>query len=346
MAQGHDPKGNGEPQRDLVVIGASAGGIEPLRTLVAGLPADFPAAVLVVMHMRAGGTSALSMILDRAGRLPAVSASDGMPLEPGRIYVGRPDHHLLADPDRLVLSKGPTENGHRPAVNALFRSAAVSAGPRTVGVVLSGALDDGALGLRDIADRGGTTVVQDPHDALYSGMPASALRLVTADHVVPAAAIADVLVKVVGQVVELQDAAEPSPSMVLEDKIARDGMRPVRRRTGNHDVALEFSCPDCNGTLAEVEPDSGAYRCRVGHAWSQDALLTAQDDELRRALWIALRSLDEKGALARKMVSQALDRGQDALRERFGEIRRESESAAEVLRQFLLSIEDTTESAS
>ncbi len=337
------PEAGGDARRDLVVIGASAGGVEPLRTIAAALPPDLPASVLVVMHMRTEGTSALSMILDRAGPLPAVQAQTGMQLRHSTIYVARPDHHLLVDGDRLLLSKGPTESGHRPAVNALFRSAAVAAGPRTVGVILSGVLDDGALGLRAIADRGGVTVVQEPGDALYQGMPNGALQLVAADHVVPAAAMADVLTKMAGQEVDMARAPAPAPMIVLEDKIARDGMsEQLTSRQRHPDRTLEFSCPDCNGALTEVEAGSGAYRCRVGHAWSQDSLLAAQGDELRRALWTALRSLDEKVALANKMAREADYRGQERLGARFTETGRESEAAADVLRHFLEKMESMT----
>jgi two-component system chemotaxis response regulator CheB len=180
--------------RNVVVVGASAGGVEALRSLVAGLPPDLAAVVVVVLHLPVGGTSALSRILSRAGPLPALTAEDGMPLRPGRVYVAPPGrHHLLVVDHHLRLSDGATLPGHRPAVDVLFRSAALAFGPRIIGVVLSGVLHDGAAGLVEIASRGGITMVQDPADARYRGMPDSALRLLTADHVLPAGRMGAVL---------------------------------------------------------------------------------------------------------------------------------------------------------
>ncbi|MEU4623828.1 chemotaxis protein CheB [Actinoplanes sp. NPDC023801] len=182
--------------RDLVAVGASAGGVEALRALVAGLPPAYPGALLVVLHVPRSAPSALSGILSRNGPLPATTAADGEPVMPGRIYVAPADHHLLLLDGHLRLSRGPAENGHRPAVDPLFRSVARAAGRRAVGVVLSGSRDDGAAGLASIAARGGTTVVQEPGEALHPWMPRAALDAVQADHVEPAAKIGPLLDKI------------------------------------------------------------------------------------------------------------------------------------------------------
>jgi two-component system chemotaxis response regulator CheB len=310
--------------------------VEALRALASGLPADLPAAVLVVLHIPAGGASALPAILRRSGPLDAVPAADGVPLTPGLIQVAPPDHHLIVVEDRLRLSHGPTENGHRPAVDALFRSAATAAGPRVIGIVLSGVLDDGAAGLVSIVRRGGLVIVQDPADALYPGMPQSALRHVQADQVLPAAAIGSVLKRLVGEHVDLDSAPPPSPLDVVESNIAAQQLQSPDYEGTAMARFSGFSCPDCQGNLLELDADGARYRCRVGHAWTADALLEQQSAGLERALWTALRTLEEKVSLARRLQANAIRRGSDSLGRRYLNTIEESESAAAVLRRFLL----------
>lgn len=324
-------------RREVVVVGASAGGVEALRTVARSLPADFPAAVLVVMHLSPGARSALPLILDRAGPLPAYAAEHGAPLRPGVIHVAPPDHHLLIDDGSLVLTRGPTENGHRPAINVTFRSAAVTAGPKAIGVILSGTLDDGSVGLRSIVDRGGLAVVQDPADALYASMPENALALVNPECVLPAAEIGPALDKLVRRRAEDADAPQPSAALLLEDRIARDGVRLGAVVPGPDLPPSGYTCPDCRGALMEVG-SAGRYRCRIGHAWSVEALLGAHDTEFERALWTALRSLDEKTALARRLRQDSERRNHGMLANRYATTARECAEAAETLRKFLFSL--------
>ena len=322
--------------RDVVVVGASAGGVEALRELVRALPADFPAAVLVVMHLAPGASSALPQILSRAGALPAVHAAHGERPAKGTIHVAPPDHHLLLGENTLVLSRGPTENGHRPAINATFRSAAVTAGPSAIGVVLSGALDDGSAGLCSIVERGGVAMVQDPADALYPGMPENAIARTSTEHVYPVGVLGGVLNQLVRTPVGPGPAAGPSPALLLEDRIARDGVRADAVTPGEATPVSGHMCPDCGGALLEVGRRGGHYRCRIGHAWSAEALLGAHDLEFERALWTALRSLDEKAALARRMQRDVGLRGTVGLTGRYETTVRECVTAAETLRRFLL----------
>ncbi|SRR5205809_4229299 len=178
------PADDSERGHDIVVIGASAGGIEALKELVGELPEDLPAALFVVLHLPMGGTSILPAILDRAGRLPAAHVgAEGAEISPGRIYAAPPDFHIQLEEGRVEATAGPLENGHRPAIDPLFRSAAHAFGPRVVGVILSGALDDGTLGLRAVKAHGGVTLVQDPKSALHTGMPESAIALSVPDKV-------------------------------------------------------------------------------------------------------------------------------------------------------------------
>jgi two-component system chemotaxis response regulator CheB len=323
------------PTRDLIVVGASAGGVEALRAFAAGLPADLDAAVAVVLHLPAGGTSALAGILGRSGPLPAVTASAGMALRRGRIHVAPPDHHLLVVDGAAHLSHGPTENGHRPAVDALFRSAATAHGAGVIGIVLSGALDDGTAGMLAIAGRGGLTVVQDPDEALYGGMPSSVLRHLPVDHVLSAAKMGALLHDCVGLRVDTHD--EPSDLVRRETAIsAADG--------GVHSDEVNalgrpssFSCPDCDGALVELDAAPKRFRCQVGHAWTGEALLDAQGATLEKAVWTALRTLEEKAVLARRMRGDASARGAELLVRRFQRTEEEASAAADVLRRHLLS---------
>lgn len=252
--------------RDVVVVGASAGGVEALRDLVSGLPADLPAAVLVVLHLPAQSDSALPAILSRSGRLPAGAARDGDSIESGRIYVAPPDHHLAVVGDCLALTRGPRENGHRPAVDVLFRTAARVLGPRVVGVVLSGALDDGTAGMLAIAARGGVTVAQDPKEALYPAMPHSVVEHVEPDHILPARSIGPLLGQLCREGVKLRSVPAGPPHLQREADMAefdRDTLT-SEEPTG---AVSDLTCPDCAGTLYDMQ-DRGMlrFRCRVGHA--------------------------------------------------------------------------------
>src|SRR5262245_27678364 len=272
------------PDHDIVVVGASAGGVEALADLARSLPADLPAAVFVVLHVPSTGTSALPDILSRHGPLPATHVMDGEPIENGRIYVAPPDHHVLLRTGHVHLARGPRENGHRPAVDPLFRSAAHEYASRVIGVVLSGALDDGTAGLAAVKSRGGLAVVQVPGDALYPGMPDSALEHVRVEHVVPTSDMGELLARI---------TAEPAPEAPgsapeeMEVEVNVEGFSLEAIEGGRPGQPSGFSCPDCNGVLWEVQDGQlQRFRCRVGHAWSPGSLLTQQSEALEAALWI------------------------------------------------------------
>ncbi|MEU4216836.1 chemotaxis protein CheB [Actinoplanes sp. NPDC026623] len=328
--------------RDVVAVGASAGGVEALRSLVGGLPPDYPGAVLVVLHVPREGPSALAKILDRSGPLPATTAVDDERLHHGHIYVAPNDHHLIVLDDRIRTTRGPAENGHRPAVDPLFRSVARAFGPRAVGVVLSGARDDGASGLAAIAARGGATIVQDPADALYPWMPQAAIQRVAVDHIAPAAKIGGILIGITAMDLpdSRTDAGDTSDAM-LDAEVAMAGLAAV---TSDELATLPagYGCPSCGGSLFEIEQAGPVprYRCRVGHAWSPESLLDEQAIALEGALWMALRALEEKSALSRRMAVSGLRR-QSGTGSRFRDIAEEAESAGATIRRLIARIGST-----
>ncbi|POX76348.1 chemotaxis protein CheB [Mycobacterium kansasii] len=315
--------------RGVVAVGASAGGVQALRSLAAGLSPDLPYAYLVTLHLPPGAPSVLARILDRSGPLPAVPAEHGAALQPGRIYVATPDRHLLVSDHRVVLSHGPTENGHRPAINALFRSAALAFGPRAIGVLLSGVLDDGVLGLAAIRSRSGTTIGQTAGDALFPSMPTNARHAGVLDREAAAADIGAVL-KELSHRQSKEPTMEPDAALELENRIAMAAPFSTDFDTRELGAASGYTCPDCHGSLVLI--GDGNYRCHVGHAWSADALLAARDGEIEGALWVALRSLQEKARLARHLAAKA---GRGPLLQRYLAQAEETERALAVLGQRL-----------
>jgi two-component system chemotaxis response regulator CheB len=299
--------------------------------MLAGLPADLDAAVFVVLHLPAESRNTLARILDRAGPLPAVTAVDRAPITNGVVLVGAADHHLLLGDAYVHVRRGPRENGNRPAADPLFRSAARFYGPRVIGVVLSGMLNDGTVGLSAIRRQGGIAVVQDPADALYEGMPASALENVGADHVVPARELGPLLGRLVGE-----DAA--APESAPDELMAKE----VALLEGKEDLGAvhpgrpsSWPCPDCNGVLWEVDDGLLRFRCRVGHAWAAESLLDTQRLEVEGALWTALRSLEDRVALSRRLADRAETDGRWITAERFRSDVTDMQRSIEVLRRLV-----------
>lgn len=311
-------------RRDLVVIGASAGGVETLTEIVAGLPADLAATVCIVVHIAPSSPSALAGILQRSGRLTCRQAADGDPLVRGEILVAPPDHHLVIEDDHAHLTVGPRENGHRPAVDALFRSAAEARDGRVVGVVLSGNRDDGAAGLATIKAHGGAAIVQDPADALYSGMPMNAIANVAVDMVVPATGIA-------GAITQMVDTVDPPPEEPGEMSVSSASGEPM------------LACPECGGVLVR-DPTAGVvqWRCRVGHRYSAESLADLQAARVEGALWTAVRALEERGSLLERMARDAEARGQQRSARRFGGKARDACEQADIVREALTRAAQTT----
>jgi two-component system chemotaxis response regulator CheB len=326
------------PTRDIVLIGASAGGVEAISGIVAGLPGDLRAAVFVVLHV-SRGRSVLPEILTRAGRLPARHPNDGDRIHHGRIYVAPPDHHLTIDGDVVRITHGPSENGVRPALDPLFRSAARTFGSRVIAIVATGSLDDGTAGMAAVKEAGGTAIVQDPDGAFAPSMPRSVMASVAVDHVLP---LADIAPMVVSLVRHFAPAAPTGGGPHVEAMESDRGVQPLALgpsdRPGHVSV---FTCPECSGTLWEAE-ESGVlrFRCRVGHVYSADSMLAAQVDSVDRALWTALRALEERAALSRKLAQRAGARKQPWVASAFEQRAIATEAQAALVKKVLLDRSD------
>lgn len=333
--------------RDLVLIGGSSGGIEALLKIVAALPPDFAASVLVVIHTSAESPSLLPRVIGRMSRLPARHAEDGETILPSRIYVATPDHHLVLGPGNVIhVRRGPRENGHRPAIDPLFRSAASRGyGPRSIAVVLSGYLDDGSAGLYAIRSRGGLALVQDPVDAMASDMPANAVEYAGADYILPAREIGAKLIELVGEVSKVIDMGGKKKQSKKAVGAGNGGARVEHEESPNQLVAYPeesvvgepsvFACPDCHGVLWEIkEGGSVRYRCRVGHAYSEATLNEELSRAAESALWAAMRALDEKASMSRRMAEAAS--GPQRWAERLREQAETYARHAELLRKMIL----------
>ena len=318
--------------RNIVVVGSSAGGVQALQTLVAGLPADFPAAVCVVLHTWPWSDGYLAPILTRAGQLPAVQPKDGDRIIPGKIYVAPSDHHMLLEGGRITVVRGPRENRFRPAINPLFRSAAAAYRNRVIGIILTGMLDDGAAGLWAVKRGGGLAVVQS--DAEFEQMPNAALNNVEVDYHVPLSEIPPLLDRLVREPVQLQAAPPVPPLIQINDEGAK--MKPNELAIDEVGRRSVFSCPECNGALRELEEGRQLeYRCHVGHAFSADALRETQSSALERSLWSALRALKESAELDDRLARRSEAHGLTSAAADYAKSTRQKQSHADQMQEFM-----------
>ncbi|KMO28965.1 glutamate methylesterase [Methylobacterium variabile] len=314
----------------MVVIGGSAGAVAPLRAILAGLPAESPAAYFVALHTASGGSLA-ARIGRPPGPLPLVPAEDGMAIRPGRVYLAAADRHLLLEPGTIRLGRGPRENISRPAVDALFRSAALAYGPRVVGVLLSGLLHDGAAGLDAIKRCGGLALVQDPDEAEAPDMPRSALAAVPADACAPTDGLGAALARLVAL-----PAGPPGPvpeDLALEVAIAAGRPGADLERAAD---PSPITCPGCGGVLSQIrEGRVLRFRCQVGHAYTAEALADMQGDALEDALRVALRIVKERAELVGRMAGDARRRGNGLVAAMYEERAREYDGHVRTIRQAL-----------
>lgn len=307
------------PKRDIVTIGASAGGIEALQTVLGALEWDFPAALFVVLHTSEDSPGLLPEILNRRSKLPVMYAVHNAPILPARVYVAPSgQQHMLIDRGNVRLQAGPRENRSRPSIDALFRSASVAYGSQVVGVVLTGNLDDGSAGLADIKTRGGLAIAQDPDDALAPSMPLNAMESTDVDFVLPASQIGPKLVEIANSEV----THEVLPISSGGGNMAGNGST--------------YSCPECGGVLEEMEEGKMLrYRCRVGHLYSPDSLMADQTVALERALWAAIRSMEEQAEFSDRLAVNSRQKKRARLARRFAEKAQANRDNATVLRDLL-----------
>jgi two-component system, chemotaxis family, protein-glutamate methylesterase/glutaminase len=322
--------------KDIVVIGTSSGGIEALRILVGQLPGDLAASIFVVMHTAPDSPGYLATILDRAGPLPATCVEELARTEPGRIYVAAPDRHLLVEDGIARATRGPKENRFRPAIDPLFRSAALAYGTRVIGVILTGALDDGTAGLSAVKQLGGTAVVQDPVDALYPSMPRSALARVRVDHCMPLVEIAPLIVQLTRELADEKGAYKVPEQINTEVAIASEAS-PFDvgvLELGNPSM---YACPECHGVLMEIKSESGTrFRCHTGHAYSMRSLMADIEERIDESLWNAIRAIEEQVLLVRQLAEHALEKHSADAAEQLLDWASSSKQRAELIRQAVL----------
>jgi two-component system chemotaxis response regulator CheB len=324
---------------DLIVIGSSAGGIKALSTILSKLPRDIQAAIFIVQHVGPNSPKVLPRILEDASSLSASHPKDGEKFHVGNIYIAEPDYHLLIDRERVRVVRGPQENRFRPAIDALFRSAARSYGPRVLGVLLTGNLDDGTVGLQAIKKRGGLTIVQDPREADYPFMPLNALKYVSIDYNLPLLDIAPLLVRLVGEPAAAEEVYEVPAEMEFEAKIAEQELNTKQFLEKVEEIGTRTSstCPECNGSIWQIgDEDPLRFRCHVGHSFTAGPFLFSQTAFIEKTLWSAVKALEEKVTLTRQIADRLKAANQTKSAENYEKFADSVDKEVGVLRRLIL----------
>lgn len=328
------------PQTRLVVIGASLGGLSALRQIVRSLPPSFPAPICVVQHVGAH-KSILPALLTSSGEVPAVHPSDGEALKSGCIFIAPPDHHMRVEGETVKLLRGPKEHHTRPAIDPLFRSAALSYGKRTIGIVLTGLLDDGTPGMQAIRAYGGTCIVQDPAEAEAPGMPLNVIKHVDVDYCVRLNEIAPLLCRLVDESMDDSDGAMITPNLTTHE----DDLSLGRGDAMEHLIAIgnpsTFTCPDCSGSLWQVTGTAPQrFLCHTGHAFTLESLRRTQSLATDEALWSAIRALQEKRMLVLAAAKAASVEGDLAKATELANAARQLDNNAQNLRTLVEEVDE------
>jgi two-component system, chemotaxis family, protein-glutamate methylesterase/glutaminase len=318
-------------QHYVIVIGASAGGLTALDRLVSQLPNNLNASVFIVQHMAPESTAEVLLGLLGKHALPVKLAEDGESFKRSIVYLARPDHHLLIKKNKLLVTKGARENRFRPGIDPLFRSAAVNHGPHTIGIILTGMLNDGSVGLNAIQRCGGVTIVQDPADATYPDMPQAALQTTAVDHCVPLAQIGGLLTTLTGRT---PGPAKPIPESIrIEAEIAERVLSDVAQvsKLGSQ---VPYNCPNCGGVLWEIGEDPQRYRCHTGHSYTGSSLLIGQSEKIEETLWTSLRMFEERKNLLNKLAKESTN---PSISGGYAERAKDTETHIERIREMLRS---------
>jgi two-component system chemotaxis response regulator CheB len=325
-------------KRNIIVIGASAGGLEAIKKIVADLPPDLDASIFIVWHMAASVRGVMPQVLGRITPIPVAHAYNGEPIVTNRIYVAPPDHHMLLEKGYIRVTRGPKENRFRPAVDPLFRSAAYVYGNRVIGVILSGALDDGTAGLWAVKNRGGISLVQDPNDAEVPSMPENAIREADPDYILPLAAIASLLVRLTKENVPENPSAavEENKKTSAEIRIAAEE-NALKINILQYGQLSPFTCPECQGVLTLLKDGTlGRFRCHTGHAYSADTLLAAVTEKIEDSLYGVIRGMDESIILLNHLGDHFAEENHPKLAASYFKKAQEAQQRSDLVRKAVL----------
>jgi two-component system chemotaxis response regulator CheB len=321
----------------IVCIGASAGGLNAVSELVSQFPLQLNAAVFVVLHLSKSAIADILVTrLEKATSLSCEVAKNGVMIQPGHIYIAPPDVHLLVGDGKIIIGHGPPENRFRPSIDVLFRSAAAHYGEKTIGIILTGFLNDGTVGMWSIKQSGGHTIVQDPNEAEYPDMPLSVLETMETDYCTQLKKIGDVVLKIIEEAES--KGILPPPAIIAESKLSEKSATTIEQVATIGEKTL-FACPDCGGGLWQISNDRVKhYRCHIGHSYSETDMIVRQSQAIEQTLWVALRMMEERKILLKKTATENESKGLTSLSGTLREQAQQLEIHVEKLKELLFAV--------